>query len=46
MKGYQNIIALTSKASLDNPGKKAKITFDDIVSLKEEKKDLEIVCLS
>lgn len=46
LKGYQNIIALTSKASLDNPGKKAKITFDDIVSLKEEKKDLEIVCLS
>jgi hypothetical protein len=37
---------LVSKASLDNPGSLAKIDFEDIVKLKEEKNDLEIVALS
>ncbi len=44
--GYRNILSLVSKASLDNPWATPKIKFSDIVSLKEEKKDLEIVCLS
>jgi DNA polymerase III alpha subunit len=35
--GYKNIIALTSKASLDNAGKIPKIDFIDIKNLKEEK---------
>jgi len=43
---YQNIIALTSKASLDNAWKRPKITFDDIKELKEKQWDLNIVCLS
>lgn len=43
---YRNIISLVSKASLDNPWAKPKIKFKNIVKLKEEKKDLEIVCLS
>ena len=46
LKGFRNIIALVSKASLDNPWIKPKITFADIVELKEEKGDLDIVCLS
>lgn len=46
LKWYQNIIALTSKASLDNPGTQAKIFFKDLVELKEKVWDLEIVCLS
>jgi len=43
---YKNILLLTSKASLDNPWLKAKITFDEIVKLKKEKLDLEIIALS
>ena len=43
---YQNIIALTTKASLDNPGTTAKIKFEDIENLKQEKKDLKIIALS
>ena len=43
---YKNIILLVSKASLDNPWAKPKIKFEDIVELKKQKKDLEIVCLS
>ncbi|MBB1564739.1 DNA polymerase III subunit alpha [Candidatus Gracilibacteria bacterium] len=46
LKGYQNIINLTSKASLDNPGRQAKIYFSDIEDLKGKVGDLEIVCLS
>ena len=46
LKWYQNIIALTSKASLDNPGTQSKIFFKDLVELKEKVLDLEIVCLS
>ncbi|MDD2908078.1 MAG: DNA polymerase III subunit alpha [Candidatus Gracilibacteria bacterium] len=44
--GYRNIINLVSKASLDNPGVKAKICFEDIILLKEQVGDLEMVCLS
>ena len=46
LKWYQNIINLTSKASLDNPWKQAKINFSDIEDLKEKVWDLEIICLS
>ncbi len=46
LKWYHNILTLTSKASLDNAGKTAKIDFNDIVDLKNEQQDLEIVCLS
>ncbi|RKW21233.1 DNA polymerase III subunit alpha, partial [Candidatus Gracilibacteria bacterium] len=46
LKGYQNIISLTSKASLDNPGRQAKIDFSDIIELKKNSPDLEIICLS
>ena len=46
LNGYKNIIALTSKASLDNAWKTPKIKFEDIVELKEWKVDLDIVCLS
>ena len=46
LKWYKNIINLTSKAWLDNAGKKPKITFQDIEDLKEMHWDLEIVCLS
>ncbi|NVP17200.1 DNA polymerase III subunit alpha [Candidatus Gracilibacteria bacterium] len=46
LNGYRNIISLVSKASLDNPSSTSKIKFDDIVILKEEVGDLEIVCLS
>jgi DNA polymerase III alpha subunit len=35
--GYKNIIALTSKASLENAGKIPKIVFEDIVDLQKEK---------
>ncbi len=38
---YRSIISLVSKASLDNPGKVAKLTLDD---LKESSED--IICLS
>ncbi|MDD2871632.1 MAG: DNA polymerase III subunit alpha [Candidatus Gracilibacteria bacterium] len=34
LKGYHNILALTSKASLDNAGKIPRIDFEDIVELK------------
>ena len=44
--GYKNIIALTSNASLENAWKIPKIVFEDIIDLKNEKGDLEIVCLS
>lgn len=43
---FKNIIHLVSKANLDNPWKTAKITFEDIILLKKEKKDLNIICLS
>jgi DNA polymerase-3 subunit alpha len=43
---YQNIISLTTKASLENAWKKPKICFQDIIDLKEKVWDLEIVCLS
>ncbi len=46
LKWYQNIISLTTKASLDNAWKTPKISFQDIKNLKDEKKDLEVVCLS
>jgi DNA polymerase-3 subunit alpha len=46
LKGYQNIILLTSKASLENPWKKPKIKFSDIQDLKKQLWDLEVVCLS
>ena len=46
LKWYQNIINLTSKASLDNPWRQAKIYFSDIEDLKGKVWDLEIVCLS
>lgn len=46
LKGYQNIISLVSKASLENPWKKPKIKFSDIKDFKNEVLDLEIVCLS
>ena len=43
---YKNIINLTTKASLDNPWITAKIKFEDIENLKQEKKDLKIIALS
>ena len=43
---YQNIISIVSKASLENPWKKPKIIFQDIIDLKESVWDLEMVCLS
>ena len=43
---YRTIISLTSKASLESEGWLAKVKFEDIIELKKEKKDLEIVCLS
>ena len=46
LKWYQNIISLTSKASLDNPWRQAKIDFSDIIELKKNSPDLEIICLS
>ncbi len=46
LKWYRNIISLVSKASLDNPGTISKIKFEDIISLKQEVLDLEMVCLS
>ena len=46
LKWYQNIINLTSKASLDNPWRQAKIYFSDIEDLKGKVWDLEIICLS
>ena len=46
LKWYQNIISLTSKASLDNPWRQAKINFSDIIELKKNSPDLEIICLS
>ncbi len=46
LEGYQNIIALSTKASLENDAGKAHILFEDIEALKAEKKDLHIVCLS
>lgn len=46
LKGYQNIISLVSRASLENPWKKPKIKFSDIKDLKNKVLDLEIVCLS
>ena len=44
--GYRNIISLISKANLDNAWKIPKIKFEDIVDLKKEKWDLQIICLS
>jgi DNA polymerase III subunit alpha len=41
LKWYQNIIALISKASLENPWKIAKIEFDDFKTLSND-----VVCLS
>ena len=46
LKWYRNIIDLTSKASLDNAWKIAKIDFNDIKELKEAEWDLQVVCLS
>jgi len=49
LKWYQNILTLTSKASLDNAWKTPKIDFGDIINLKNLEdtwNDLEIVCLS
>ena len=41
LKWYQNIISLTSKASLDNPWRQAKIDFSDIIELKKNSPDLK-----
>jgi len=41
LKGYQNIIALVSKASLDNPGQTPAIEFMDLKEFSED-----VVCLS
>ena len=46
LKGYQNIIALVTKASMDNPWARAKIKFEDIQKLKQKEKDLEMIALS
>ena len=46
LKWYQNIISLTSKASLDNAWKIPKINFSDIEDLQKIEWDLKIVCLS
>ncbi len=43
---YQNIISLTTKASLENAWKTPNITFQDIVDLKNNVWNLDIVCLS
>lgn len=43
---YQNIISLTTKASLENAWKTPKISFQDIIDLKNNIWDLELVCLS
>lgn len=41
LKGYQNIIALASKASLDNPGQTPSIEFKDLRDFSSD-----VVCLS
>ena len=46
LNGYKNIINLVSKASLDNPNSLSKIKFEDIEKLKNQKKSLDIFCLS
>lgn len=43
---FRNIIFLVSKANLDNPWKIPKIKLEDILELKNSKKNLDIVCLS
>lgn len=43
---YQNILKLLTKANLNNNSKNQKIKFEDIIELKKEKWDLEIICLS
>jgi DNA polymerase-3 subunit alpha len=35
LEGYQNIIALTSKASLENAGQRSKITMEDVKQYSE-----------
>lgn len=41
LQGYQNIIALVSKASLDNPGDTPFVRFEDL-----EEFSSDVVCLS
>jgi len=41
LKGYQNIIALASKASLDNAGQTACVRFEDLKDFSSD-----VVCLS
>lgn len=43
---YKNIINIISKSSLENPWSIAKIKFEYLIKLKEEKKKLDIICLS
>ena len=43
---YRNIISLVSKANLDNYSKSPFIDFEDILDIKKQKWDLEMICLS
>ena len=47
LKGYQNIIALTTKASLETQSNElSHIALEDIMDLKNNVDDLNIICLS
>ncbi len=46
IEGWRNIIELSTKASLENDTGKAHVLFEDMISMRKEKGELNMVCLS